>query len=196
MACEDPFPSIPLFSLINVKNIARGLANKIKITPSGKVSTVIDLTLEDEIPIRGEDILNELIRVYNKAAIQDKNLLAANTLTFVEQRLQYVVNELDSVEGALQSYKTSKNIVDISEQGRVFLQNVGVTDKQLSEINIQLEVLDQVERYVLSKEETPGIVPATLGVGDPILLQLLQKLYELESQYGTMKKTTGENNLL
>ncbi|MBA2561833.1 MAG: polysaccharide biosynthesis tyrosine autokinase, partial [Chitinophagaceae bacterium] len=184
------------FSLINVKNVARGLANRIEITPSSKLSTVIDLTLEDEIPMRGEDILNELIRVYNKAAIQDKNLLAANTLAFVEQRLNYVVNELDSVEGALQRYKTSKNIVDISEQGRFFLENVGATDKQLSDVNIQLEVLDQVEKYVLSKDETAGIVPSTLGVNDPILSQLLQRLYELEIQYSTMKKTTGENNML
>ena len=59
---------------------------------------MIDLSIEGEVPKRGEDILNELLVVYNQAAILDKNVLAANTLKFVEDRLKYVVNELDSVE--------------------------------------------------------------------------------------------------
>jgi len=182
------------FSLTSVKKTAATLLKNIRINASSKQSTVIDLTLEDEVPRRGEDILNDLIKVYNKASIQDKNALAANTLAFVEQRLHFVVGELDSVEGALQRYKRAKGIVDISEQGKVYLQNVGVADQRMSEINMQLAVLNQVERYVISKNETPGIVPSTLGVNDAVLSPLLEKKYDLEIQYERLKKTTGENN--
>ena len=53
---------------------------------------------------------------------------------------------------------------------------------------MQLAVLEQVENYVKSKGGTGGIVPATLGVADPVLTDLLQKLSDLELQYTQTKK--------
>lgn len=182
------------FLLNSVKNTANNVLGQVKITPSSKLSTVIDLTIQGEVPKRGEDILNELLKVYNRAAILDKNVLAANTLKFVEDRLKYVVNELDSVEGRLQNYKARNKIVDISVQGQIFLQTVAANDQKISDINMQLAVLDQVQNYVTSKGGTGGIVPATLGVADPILTELLQKLSDLELKYTQTKKIVPENN--
>ncbi|HEY8661611.1 MAG TPA: polysaccharide biosynthesis tyrosine autokinase [Hanamia sp.] len=182
------------FSLISVKNAANSTLGSIKIESSGKQSTVIDLSIVGEVPKRGEDILNELLSVYNQAAILDKNELAANTLKFVQDRLKYVVNELDSVEGRLQSFKANNKIIDISAQGQIFLQTVAANDQKISDINMQLAVLDQVQNYVTNKEGKGGIVPATLGVADPVLTTLLQKLSDLELQYTQTKKIVPENN--
>ncbi len=182
------------FSLISIKNATNNILGQIKIAPSDKQSTVIDLSIAGEIPQRGEDILNELIKVYDRAAILDKNVLAANTLKFVEDRLKFVSNDLDSIEGQLQLFKAHNKITDISVQGQIFLQTVATNDQKISDINMQLAVLDQVEKYVKSKEGMGGIVPATLGVGDPVLTDLLQKLSALELQYTQTKKIVPENN--
>lgn len=182
------------FSLTSIKNATNNILGQIKIAPSDKQSTVIDLSIAGEIPQRGEDILNELIKVYDQAAILDKNVLAANTLKFVEDRLKFVSNDLDSIEGQLQLFKANNKITDISAQGQIFLQTVATNDQKISDINMQLAVLDQVENYVKSKEGMGGIVPATLGVGDPVLTDLLQKLSALELQYTQTKKIVPENN--
>jgi tyrosine-protein kinase Etk/Wzc len=182
------------FSLSTVKKTANGILGSINILSSSKESTVIDLSIDDEIPQRGEDILNELLVVYNRAAIMDKNVLAANTLNFVEDRLKFVVNELDSVEGKLQNFKVSNKITDISAQGQIFLQTVAANDQKINDVNMQLAVLDQVQNYVTNKEGKGGIVPATLGVADPVLTQLLEKLSDLELQYTQTKKIVPENN--
>jgi len=182
------------FSLSTVKGTANGLLSAINILSSSKESTVIDLSIDDEIPQRGEDILNELLVVYNRAAIMDKNVLAANTLNFVQDRLKFVVNELDSVEGKLQNYKAQNKIVDISAQGQIFLETVAANDEKIGDANMQLAVLDQVENYVSSKEGKGGIVPATLGMEDPVLGKLLEKLSDLELQYTQTKKIVPENN--
>jgi uncharacterized protein involved in exopolysaccharide biosynthesis len=196
-AGDDKESKYPLFfSLIRVKKIANSLVGRFEVTPVSKMGTVIRLRLKDAVPQRSEDVLNALVQEYNKANINDKNALAANTLAFVEDRLHYVVRELDSVESRIQQYKTQKNIVDISEQGRQFLQTVGVNDQRVSELNVQMAVLDQVQQYVNSKGAADGIVPSTLGVNDPTLSQLLDKLYTAESQYESLRKTTAENNPL
>lgn len=182
------------FSIIPAKQAADQILEQVTISPSSKQSTVIDLSIQGEVPKRGEDILNELLRVYNEAAILDKNQLAANTLKFVNERLAYVSNDLDSVEKALQNFKSKNNITDISAQGQIYLQTVAANDQKISDINVQLAMLDQVELYVKGKGDLGGIVPATLGDTDPVLSDLLQKLSDIELQYTQIKKIVPENN--
>jgi capsular exopolysaccharide synthesis family protein len=182
------------FSLASVKNAANSILGQVKITPSSKESTVIDLSIEGEVPKRGEDILNELLVVYKRAAILDKNVLAANTLKFINERLGYVESDLDSVEGNLQRFKAQNRITDISVQGQIYLQTVATNDQKISDLNVQLAMLDQVEKYVNSKGDLGGIVPSTLSGADPVLTDLLQKLSDLELQYTQRKKIVPENN--
>ncbi len=182
------------FSIIPTQKAADEILKQVNISPSSKQSTVIDLSIQGEVPERGEDILNELLRVYNEAAILDKNQLAANTLKFVNERLAYVSNDLDSVEKALQNFKAKNSITDISAQGQIYLQTVAANDQKISDINVQLAMLDQVELYVKGKGDLGGIVPATLGDADPVLTDLLQKLSDIELQYTQTKKIVPENN--
>lgn len=182
------------FSLISVKYAANNILSYVNIASVSKQSAVIALSINDEVPQKGEDILNELLKVYNQAAILDKNMLAANTLKFVNDRLSYVVNELDSVEGRLQNFKARYKITDISTQGKIYLETVAVNDQKISDINMQIAALDQVENYVRSKGGQGGIVPATFGVADPVLTELLKKLSEQELKYTQTIKIIPENN--
>jgi len=59
---------------------------------------------------------------------------------------------------------------------------------------MQLAVLDEVEKYANSKDHNAGVIPSTLGIDNPVLSNLLQKLYELEINYQRLKMTATENN--
>jgi capsular exopolysaccharide synthesis family protein len=181
------------FSLISVRAAASGLLGRLSVNTTNKMATVLKLDYKDEVPLRAETILNELVKEYNEAAIEDKNKIASNTLKFVEERLKYVVDELDAVERQVKQFKTNKNVVDISTQGRLFLEGVGQNDRKLGDLGMQMAILNQVEDYVRGRNKDAAIVPSTLGVNDPVLLQLLQGLYDAESQYDKLRKTTSEN---
>ncbi len=181
------------FLLLKPINVANSFVNNLTLKPTGKVSTVLNLSFTDESPDRAQDVLNELMTVYAQSTINEKNSLAANTLSFIEERLKYIVKDLDSIERTIQRYKSQKGIVDLSEQARVFLQNVGNNDRQAGTISMELAVLDQVESYVVSKDKNAGIVPSTLGINDKVLPQLLDRLYNSELEYTTLKQTMGEN---
>ncbi|HTF30694.1 MAG TPA: GNVR domain-containing protein, partial [Flavitalea sp.] len=184
------------FSLINPKEVTRSLMSKLEVTSSSKLSTVIDLKLKDEDPVLAEDVLNELIRSYNRAAVNDKNALTGNTLKFVQERLNIVGRHLNSIQKKIQQYKSDKGAVDISSQGKLFLENVSENDQKVSDVNMQLAVLDQVEKYVEQNNPNGGIVPSTLGIKDPLLSDLLEKLYDAELEKEKLKGTTGENSPL
>ena len=183
------------FSLVNPKEIAYSLTSSLDASPASKLSSVIKLTLRDEVTKRSEDILNALISAYDNASASEKSKLADNTLAFLDDRLAVVGHELDSIEKKKQQYKTSTGAIDISSQGSLFLQNVSANDQKLSDVNLQLTVLDQVENYVKAKDNTAGsVVPSTIGINDPMLPQLLGKLYDYQLQYEKLKRTVAENN--
>ena len=111
---------------------------------AGRESTVVSLSMKDDIPERAEDVLNELIVAYDLAASLEKNRLAANTASFVEERLAAVQRELDEVNIKKQAYKSSKNAVNIGTQGELFLKSVNDIDQKVSDVDIQLSMLKQV----------------------------------------------------
>lgn len=189
-------PSIEKFFFVlkNVETVANQLLSVTNIT-TDKVSNVIGLSIEDEVPVRGEDILNQLLKVYNDAAILDKNMLAGNTLKFVEDRLKFVSHELDSVEAGLQHFKAYNQITDITTQGQIYLQMVAANDQKLSELDMQLAALDQVEKYVKSGGTVGGVVSiSSMEMPNPSFNANIQKLIELELQYSQLRKTVPENN--
>ncbi|RYE15279.1 MAG: capsular biosynthesis protein, partial [Sphingobacteriaceae bacterium] len=182
------------FSLVNPKGVVQSLSGELAISSSGKLSSVVNLKFRDAVPKRSEDILNTLIAVYDRASVNDKNALAANTISFLDERLKNVGNDLETIEKKMQQYRANKGAIDISSQGKLFLENVSTNDQKLSDVNMKLSVLSQVAQNLLSKDVRGGVTPSTLGIDDPVLTNLLTKLYDAKSQYEKLRRTTGENN--
>jgi len=180
------------FSLDEPQNVAAGLIKGLKITPN-KQSAIIELSYKDPIPQRAVDLLNQLIILYDRASINEKNTLALNTLSFVNEQLDGMAKDLDSIERKIQQYKSGSGAVDISTQGASFLRNVGENDQKLGDVNVQLSMLNQVEKFVASRQNGEMLAPSTLGI-DPSLATLLTQLQTSQMEYDNLKKTVGPNN--
>ncbi|WP_299435557.1 polysaccharide biosynthesis tyrosine autokinase [uncultured Maribacter sp.] len=182
------------YTFINPNQLAIDLSGGIEVNAINQVSTVVRLTYKDPNPKKAEEILNQVIKAYNQKGVDDRNQLAANTLEFIEERMNNVEKELNNLEIEIQEFRSSEGLVNISEQGKLYLENVGDYDRQIADINRQISVLQKVERYVISKKNKGGLVPSTIGINDPVLSQLLEKLYNSELEYEKLKNTTGANN--
>ena len=173
---------------------ASGIIGSLRANAISTQSTVIEIALETPVPEKGIDILTNLFKVYNFQAIQDKNQTAANTLAFIDNRLRVVISSLDSVEKNVESYKSNNQVIDLSAQAQVYLENVKDFDKRKSDIDLQLDVLNHVNNYINSKGAKPGTVPAVGLIADPLLVTLLNKLYDSEFQLDRSKSIAGEKN--
>jgi tyrosine-protein kinase Etk/Wzc len=192
---QEGDPSKPMFfTLTHPQEVTANLLEGLTASPSTKQTSVLSLELKDADRKRGEDILNELIAVYNKASVYEKNKLADSTTALLDAKLKEIEADLTTIEKKEQKYKAANSAVEVSTQGKLYLESQVATDKQLLEINSQLSSLDQVKKYVTSKENAAGTVPSMQGLKDPMLPDLIQKKYQLELEYERLKKTTGENN--
>ncbi|MBK7870809.1 MAG: hypothetical protein IPJ74_09035 [Saprospiraceae bacterium] len=94
----------------NPEDVAQSYANKLGVRVVGEWSSVLELSLKDPVSQKAADIINELIELYNEAAIKDKNSSAENTYEFINERLRLITSELSEAEGDVEQFKT-RNII-------------------------------------------------------------------------------------
>ncbi|MBO0952325.1 GumC family protein [Fibrella forsythiae] len=173
----------------------KSFIKSLRVSQPNKSASVLFLTMEDTAPDRAEAYLDRLIYFYELSSLQDKNKVAANTLRFVEDRLGIISRELTSVEGDIQRYKTNSGIVDLSSESALFLDKVKENDTQLSQVNIQLGTLREIETYLASKSGNRTVSPSTVGLESPTLTGLIGNLFELEGKRETLIRTVPEKSI-
>lgn len=179
--------------LLTNEKAADILSSRLIISPTSKQASVVFMKLKDEVPDRGEAILNEIIQAYAMASVRKKNETAYNTLRFIESRLDKVTAELDSVERGIEQYRNASGIVDIGEQSSQYIRSIEHNDLELNKMKMQLAVIDEVEKYVQSNDRSV-MAPSITSITDPTLSQMLDRLYVKEQEREKLKRTTAENN--
>ena len=158
-----------------------------------KNSPAIGLTVKDNVPQRGKDVLNDLMVNYNKNSIAEKNRVTQATLEFINKRIDSIAGELNTSEKALENYRSSKGVTNISLQSQAYLDNIRDNDKQLNEVNVRLNVIDNIEKSLSSSQNIQN-ASASLGENYPALNALLDKLSQVQLQRNKLLASVPENN--
>lgn len=174
-----------------INEAAAVFRNRLDVSPITKQSSIIDIHFEDEVAERGEAFLKALVELHARNNVEFKNRIYLNTLNFVDERLKLVAGELESVEGQLESYRSKEGIINLDQQGILFLDRVKEIDQKISELDIELNVINDIESYVKDRSGSGKTPPATLGLSDPVLVSLLTKLFEAEFDEERLSKITG-----
>ncbi|WP_026880156.1 GumC family protein [Hymenobacter norwichensis] len=180
----------------NTQQIADYYSRAIGIQPINKNASILYLSLTDPIPEKAKDVVNKLMDVYNREAVEDKNLMATNTLKFLDERLQYITSDLSDVEKTVEKYKSSNNLTDVSTQASMYTEQASTYNTQLSEWAIQIEVLESIEKYLQKAGDQSSTVPSTLGIKDETLLGLIGQFNQLQLERERMLRTTQPGNPL
>ncbi|MBC7915377.1 MAG: polysaccharide biosynthesis tyrosine autokinase [Pyrinomonadaceae bacterium] len=179
----------------DTESAATAIQKSLGATLLNKQAPAVSLTISDPVQQRGKDILNHLITHYNKASISEKNRITQSTLSFIDDRLDSLYKELNSAERDVEGFRSSRGLTDISSQSQVYLENVQTNDNRLNEVNVQLNVIQGIERYVNSSRNSNN-VPSTLGIEDPALNSSIEQLAQLQLQREKMLATTPEGSPL
>lgn len=139
---------------------ASGYLDAIKIAPVDEGMNIVRMTIADPLPQRGMDVLNDLYDVYVKANVEDQNILADSTITFINNRLAIVSGELSGVEKNVEQFKSTNGLVDIGQQAQIVTTNTNDLQKQNNQQDVQLELLDAIENQLDGKDFR--VVPTAL----------------------------------
>ena len=183
-----------LINIIPLNTAVEILKGSLNVAPISKQSSILDLTYSDALPARAVAILNNLISIYGTSAVDYKSRNYENSQKFLDERLKIVADELNGVEKNLQSYKSNEGIVDLGTEGQLYLSQVKETDKKIAEFEVQMDVLNQISQYINKRNSTNDAIPATLGISDPVLTNLLNQLYQTEAELIKIRELSGNKN--
>jgi len=166
--------------------------NAVSALQLNKKASVVELSMKDKDIKRGKEVLNNLITAYNNSAQTEKKEMSASELKFIDDRLASLKKELYSVEKDVEGFRSSKGLTDISSESKLYLESVKDNDANLSEVNVQLNIIRGIESYLASNN--PNSTPSTIGVSDPNLTALINKLSELQLKREQLMATTPEGH--
>lgn len=171
-------------------------SNRLSVNAASKLATVINLEIKDANKKKAAAILQELIAIYNRRGVENKNRLTENTIDFLTERLYDVANELRGVEGTVEKFKSANKVTDLSSDAEQYLAVSQQVDAQKAENQTQLNIISALERDIQLNEDNPQIVPSTFGIKDPSLGLLIEKHNELVLQKERIQEKSGPKNPL
>lgn len=176
-----------------VYNMASNLANALKISQLNREASILRINMQTEVPQKGRDVLNQLVKTYNGYTIANKNKVIDNTIRFIDSRLAIITSELGNVESTDEQFKKRNEIVNLEAQGEAQFQESRALDQRLTEEEVKLRMIDDIRRY-MSKPAGSSLAPSPLGIDDPTLASLINGYNQVQLEKEQKLKTIPEAN--
>ena len=177
----------------NPNDVAKSIASGLKISQFDKNTLLLDISYNTPIQQMGIDIINRVVYYYNEDGIAEKNRAANNTEAFINKRLVAIQKELSSVEEEVEQYRTQRGLTDISSEAQLYLQQTGEADKERSELDVQLSLVEYVETFLGESDNIFSPIPA-LGITDDGLRAVIGDYNKAIAERERLLSTSSENN--
>ena len=176
----------------SVDEMVASFKKSIQVSQVGKESDIIQLEFKSTNSDYSVIVLNELIHVFNNDGIQDRQLIHKRTIDFVNERYAYLSMELDSIEITKQLYKVDNDLVDLSANSAISLEqsyksqeNIFSIENQISLTNLLITTLNDSELELL---------PANIGIENGEINSLILDYNSNILERKKLILSAGQNN--
>ena len=107
-----------------------------------------------------------MVKQYNIDGIKDEGLVSQKTLSFIDQRLVSIGENLKLVQDDVKNYKVENSISGLSREAELTLEGLSETNQELIKIRTELEVAKWVKESLKSFSGKEEILPQNLGFSD------------------------------
>ena len=183
------------FKLHQTDKLASKLIQKVIINPINKETSILKLNIRERNPRKSIHILNKITEIYIRTGLDEKNLMAINTIYFIDDQLTIIQDSLSGIERKLEQFKTlhpNLEIVD-KEYGTYFQKQK--LDNSLSEQSVNIKYYKSLLSYLKNDKNANSIIsPTSMGISNPELNNLINQLLQLYAKKGELQLTTTDKN--
>ena len=152
-------------SIMPTSWVAEDLSEAINIEEYSKTSNTIELLYSDHNKNRGKDLLNTLLRQYNEQANLVKRKDGNKSQSFLDQRIDGIIDQLKETERLIEMYKLKNRMTDIEYDVMFYSEAIKTYREKLIELEAQKYMVNLIEEYVKNPENKYKLVPAALSSG-------------------------------
>ncbi|TRO65093.1 GumC family protein [Christiangramia sabulilitoris] len=175
-----------------IQQTANQFIQNLLITPKGQSKDILELSMVNESAAKSEDFLNKLMERFNEEGIENKQEVAKNTTRFIQERLEMITNELDSVEGGIANFKRDNSIMSVESGAAEFRAKYTKAEQEIFDLETQLELLNFIENLLKDKEEY--VFLPEVGINEGNVGGLINSYNSLVVERNTYLKSSTVNN--
>jgi len=184
------------FDLKKATSVSNSIRKRIDFTLADRMATVINIRLKSESALKGTDILNELMNVYSEQNLEQKNHLANITIQYIEKQLSEISDSLSQTEDYLQSFRSSRQLLDIADQSTILSTQYRDLQNQLAELVSREKYYTYVLDLLKNDSFSNIMLPASIGIPDQLLNNLMSELITAQAQRTNLIENKQEKNPL
>ena len=180
---SDPYDAADLFR------------SRLDITQAGR-SSIVNINTTDEVPERGIAIVNRLVREYGNTLVEAKNDAGRRTMDFITQRLNYVANELYSVEKQEEGFKKDRSLpIMIPEIAKTYIEKSNVMEQKIMALDIRANLVRNIESIIMDRSGSYRPLPfSTEILGSEPLIEMIKRYNGLIAKRSQVGESATENN--
>ncbi|UOY06106.1 polysaccharide biosynthesis tyrosine autokinase [Muricauda sp. SCSIO 64092] len=176
-----------------VFKIAESYKKKISLKIASEFSNIINISLNDPIQEKAEQILQALIETYNQNAVDDKRAIADKTSDFIEERINDIYSNLAAVDQSAEDFKTVRGLTDISSQANINLNVSAASQQELENAKVQLNIAASM-KDIVDNQGDYDFLPSNIGLSDQSIATTTSKFNQLVAERKRLLKSSNEKN--
>jgi capsular exopolysaccharide synthesis family protein len=137
------------------------------------------------------------MNVYSNQNLERKNHIASITIDYIEKQLNEISDSLSITEDNLQSFRSSNQLLNITDQSSGISTQYMNLQNQLAEMVTHQKYYDYISDYLRKNSNfSDMVVPSSYGIQDPLLNNLIGELISAQAQRSNLIENKQEKNPL
>lgn len=143
--------------------VAADYISRLSIGPKEKAKDILSLGFAHPESSKSKDFLNELMVQFNADGVADERQVALSTTEFIQERLELITQELDSVEGGMAEFKRENRFMDVGSGAQQYLAKSTRAEQEIFDVEMQLSILRSLRERLNAKSGYEHL-PSNLGI--------------------------------
>ena len=181
-------------NLENPMTIADQFLKQIKMELASKGSSVVNLSMVSSNVALGKDFLRKFIEVYNLEEMNDQLEMANKTSQLIEEHLNSLSKELNTVESQAENYKQSQGITDLAAQSDIYNAQTADAQQKRLELETQLGIVSNLKSYVQNNQSHDQLLPANSGIKSSGLNDMISNYNKLVLDKNRLSRIASGSN--
>ncbi len=177
--------------LVKVENALQtnqAILKALKVNPGDGRTSLLELSMNDNLPQRGVDFMNALIFFYQKKELENITRSAARTRDFINKSKGTMIVDLRTMDTMVENIKVNNEITDPQAQSASLYTEKIAAEQKVNQLIAERQAIVALQQ---SLRQNRNQVIAGMGVQNVILLDQINrynaavtKLDELQRNYG------------
>ena len=169
-------------------------SSKFNIHLEDKHGNTVEIIALDNSTDRAEDIINTLIDVYNERSIEKRNEVSVATNKFINDRLISLERELGGVDKDIANYQSEHLLPDVKQAASIYMLDNQTADKQLLDLNNQLQVTRYMRQYLGNASGRNEVLPSNSGIDNVAIERQITEYNEKLLERNRYVSNSSENH--